>query len=91
VLRVFSKQSRPDGSFLSAPVTVCRIKAALSGETTERVARILGTAIDSLVVVDDFANAVFWRHGMAVVWRHKNKLLLLAALAGGKGVLPWLW
>lgn len=43
VSTVVSKQGRPEGSFLNAPVTAWRIRAALSGETTERVVRKLGT------------------------------------------------
>lgn len=49
VSTVLSKHSRPDGSFLSAPVTADRIWAALSGAATERVVLILGrTAIINL-------------------------------------------
>ena len=46
VSTVLSKHSKPQESFLNAPVTADRIWAALSGEATDRVVLILGrTAI----------------------------------------------
>ena len=65
VSTVLSKHSKPQESFLNAPVTADRIWAALSGEATDRVVLILGrTAIvldrSWYRLRDPFSHTITW-------------------------------